>query len=138
VSLDFLTAGSQQTLWLAPIVGAYLCLSALGMLRREEAGEFIADLRDRPAALHAVGAVAFFVGAGLLSFHRHWSTPPEIILNLVAAWWLFEGAGMLADPKRMRAVFSRTATAKRVRLTTAIFILPGAYLLLIGFFGNVS
>jgi hypothetical protein len=130
--------GSQQTLWLAPVVGAYLCLSAFGLLRRQEAGGFIADLRDHPASMHAVGAIAFFVGGGLLSFHRHWSTPPEVVLNLIASWWLLEGAGMLADPQRLRAVFSRAENAERLRLATVSAVVPGAYLVLFGCFGNVG
>jgi hypothetical protein len=104
MSVDLLLIGSQQTQWLAPIVGAYLCLSALGALRGEETRRLIADLQDHPAAMHAVGAIAVFVGASLLSLHLHWSSPPEILLNVVAAWWVFEGAGMLADPARLRAV----------------------------------
>jgi hypothetical protein len=88
--------------------------------------------------MHAVGAIAFFAGAGLLSFHREWSRPPEIVLNVIALWWVVEGAGMLADPKRLQAVFSYSATARQVRLATAGAALPGAYLLLFGLFGNVG
>jgi hypothetical protein len=135
--IDLLMTGSQQTQWLAPIVGAYLCLSAAGAFRGEETGRFLADLKDHPAAMHAVGAIAFFVGASILSLHRHWSTPPEILLNLVAAWWVFEGAGMLADPARLRAAFSRPSSAGRLRLTTMVAALPGAYLVAFGVLGTV-
>jgi hypothetical protein len=137
MSIDELMTGSQQTQWLAPIVGTYLCLSALGAIRGEETGRFIADLRDHPGAMHAVGAIAFFVGASLLSLHRHWSSPPEILLNVVAAWWVFEGAGMLADPARLRAAFCRPGSANKLRLGTLVAALPGVYLVAFGLLGSV-
>jgi hypothetical protein len=137
MSVDLLMIGSQQTHWLAPVVGAYHFLSALGAFRGEETERFLADLRDHPAAVHAAGAIAFFVGASLLSLHRHWSYPPEILLNFVAAWWVFEGAGMLVDPARLRAAFSRPNSARWLRFTTGIAALPGAYLLAFGLFGQV-
>jgi hypothetical protein len=108
------------------------------MLQQDEAAEFLADLRDRPAAMHAVGAIAFFLGGGLLSLHRHWSSPPEVVLNTVAAWWMFEGAGMLADPKRMRKLFAGTASSKQVQLAAVTGTLLGVYLLIFGLFGNVG
>lgn len=86
---EWFTAASTSTIVIAPVVGAYLCLSGGGLLRRGEASAFLADLCSRPAALHAVGAVAFFVGASILSLHRQWAYPPEIVLNLVAAYWTF-------------------------------------------------
>ncbi len=136
MSLDLLISGSRETLWLAPVVGAYLCLSAFGLLRREECNRLIADLRDHPASLHAVGAIAFFVGAALLSFHRHWTTMPEVVVNLVAAWWVFEGTGMLANPALLRVVLVREVAVKQLRLTSLMGVPIGGYLLLVSLVGH--
>ncbi len=129
--------GSRETLWLAPVVGAYLCLSAAGFVRRDEASRFIADLRDRPAAMHAVGAIAFFVGAAILSYHRDWTTVSGVTLNLVAVWWVFEGAGMLADRASVRTVLYRDAAAKQLRLASIIGVPVGGYLLFVGLLGHL-
>ncbi|CAN5513219.1 hypothetical protein BH10PSE14_BH10PSE14_23610 [soil metagenome] len=128
---------SGTTLALAPIVGTYLCLSAVGLLRHSEAEAFLADLRAHPGAMHGVGAVAFFCGAGLLSLHRYWASPPEIALGAVAAWWLFEGAGLLASPALLRGVFEHRDAARRLRATNCLSIGVGIYLMLIGMFGHV-
>lgn len=85
--------------------------------------------------MHAVGAVALFVGAGLLTLHRHWATPAEVMLNLVAAWWSFEGAGMLADPARLRAFLSVAEAPRRLKVAQAGSFLIGIYLLTIGLAG---
>jgi hypothetical protein len=136
MTFDHLLSASQQTLWLAPVVGAYLCASSIGLLRQGESQLFVADLRDHPGAMHAVGAIAFFVGAAILSVHRHWATPPEVAVNLVAIWWTFEGAGMLMDPKRMRSLFARNGTLKQLRITSLLSIPLGFYLLAVGLFGS--
>ncbi|MET3710651.1 hypothetical protein ABIC65_001331 [Sphingomonas trueperi] len=90
---------SRETLVLAPVLGIYLLVSAVGFLRFPTAvADFSRDLCRHPAAMHAVGAVAFFVGAGIVSFHRHWGNPAEIAVTATGLWWAFEGAGMLAWP----------------------------------------
>ena len=138
MALDLLVTASPETLLLAPVVGAYLCVSAMGLLKSGEGNRFLTDLRAHPASLHAVGAVAFFVGAGLLSLHRHWATPPEIIVNVVALWWTFEGAGMLANPTRLSLLFARPFALKQLRIASIVGVPLGAYLLLVGFVGHSS
>ncbi|TFI56865.1 hypothetical protein E2493_18145 [Sphingomonas parva] len=135
---DHLLSAHKQTLWLAPVVGSYLCLSSVGLLRQGESRRLTADLRDHPGAMHAVGAIAFFVGAALLSLHRHWATPPEIAVNLVAIWWTFEGAGMLLEPERLRSRFARSEAAKQLRVASLVSIPLGVYLLLVGLLGRAT
>jgi hypothetical protein len=58
------------------------------------------------------------------------------MINLVAAWWIFEGAGMLAHPSAVRAVFARETAAKRLRLSSIIGMPVGGYLILCGVIGQ--
>lgn len=114
----------------APVIGAYLLLSAFGMLRSRDAlPGFARDLAEHPAAMHGVGAVAFFVGAGIVSFHRHWGAPAEIVVSATGLWWAFEGAGMLASPARVAAVMREPGYLRAMRWINVAGLLPGAYLL---------
>lgn len=131
----FITA-SASTLIIAPVVGAYLCLSGAGLLRKGEAAHFLSDISKHPAAMHAVGAVAFFTGAGLLSFHRRWETPAEIILNLVAVLWAYEGAGMIADPARLKSSLGKSRSANLLRLWQRFSMVIGVYLIIVGAIGS--
>lgn len=134
---ELLTSGSETTLRLSLVVGSYLCASSLGLSRLQNVRAFLADLVSHAGILHAVGAVAFFVGAGILSFHRHWTTLPEIVLNLVALWWVLEGAGLLADPKRLGAAMGHPAAAGWMRRSQACAMAFGVYLLLVGVSGSL-
>jgi len=131
----FITA-SAPTLMIAPVVGAYLCLSGAGLLRKGEAAHFLSDISKHPATMHAVGAVAFFTGAGLLSFHRHWEMPAEIILNLVAILWAYEGAGMIADLARLKSSLGKSRSANLLLLWQRFSIVIGVYLVIVGAIGS--
>ena len=61
---------------------------------------------------------------------------PEVVINLVAAWWVFEGAGMLANPSLLRAVLVREVAEKQLRLTSLMGIPLGGYLLVFGLVGH--
>jgi hypothetical protein len=132
-----LISGSERTVALAPVVGGYLIVSAAGLLRNGELRSFLSDLEHHPAALHAVGAVAFFVGAFILTFQRSWSWPTDLALNLVAAWWLFEGAGMLASPRLLRGLFRRSKGAFGIGTSIAVAAAMGIFLLAVAIVGNV-
>lgn len=136
MSPEWLITASVPTLIIAPVVGAYLCLSGAGLLQKDEAAHFLSDISKHPAAMHAVGAVAFFTGAGLLSFHRHWETPAEIILNLVAILWAYEGAGMIADPARLKSSLGKSRSANFLRLWQRFSIVIGVHLLIVGAIGS--
>lgn len=137
MTAEQLISGSEATLHLSLVVGGYLCVSSLGLLRAQSARAFLADLASHAGVLHVVGAVAFFVGAGILSFHRHWATPAEIVLNLVALWWTFEGAGLLADPQRLGALMANPAAAAWMRFSQMGAMTVGLYLLVVGAFGSL-
>lgn len=136
MGLDWFFTAHPLTLVIAPVVGAYLCVSGAGLLRKEAVEALLLDLCIHPAEMHAVGAIAFLAGAGILSFHRFWGTPAEIVLNLIAALWIFEGAGLLADPARLRTVLARPTAAARLRSLQAFNMLVGLYLLALGGIGQ--
>jgi hypothetical protein len=62
--------------------------------------------------------------------------PAEIALNLVAAWWAFEGAGMLADPARLRNVLSSPRAAANIKIAQMPSLLIGLYLFAVGMVGT--
>jgi len=132
-----LAAGSERTVLLAPVVGAYLCLSAIGLLRKGAARSFLSDVRQHPAAMHAVGAVAFFVGGFILTWQRQWSLPADWALNLIACMWIFEGAGMLASPALVRKVVAQPAAARSFAIATAGAAGIGVYLIIAGLAGRL-
>lgn len=134
-----LVAASNETLVLAPVVGAYLLLSASGLLRHHDAvRSFFDDLARHPAALHAVGAIAFLVGGLIVSLHRHWSTPAEIAVSATGLWWAIEGAGMLASPAAVRQAMSDPRAATTMRLLNVGALVVGAYLLTVGIIGRAA
>jgi len=129
MDISDLFRASETTLLLCPVVGGYLCLSAFGLLRRGTAEAFLENLRNNPATMHAVGAIALLVGAGILAFHRHWSSPAEIVLNLVCVWWVIEGAGMLADSGRIARLFANPKAPGWLRAAHWLMLAVGLYLL---------
>ena len=81
--------------------------------------------------MHAVGAVAFFTGTTILAFHRHWGTPAEVAINLVALMWVFEGAGMLADPGRLRLTLANPPAPGGLKVVQGINMALGLYLIMV-------
>jgi len=127
---------SRETLVLAPVLGIYLLVSAVGFLRFPTAvADFSRDLCRHPAAMHAMGAIAFFVGAGIVSFHRHWSNPAEIAVTATGLWWALEGAGMLASPAAVARAMQKSRYVPTMRALQWGALLVGAYLLWVGISG---
>ena len=89
----------QVTAWLSVLLGAWLLAGGLGAIARGNLWpEIVADF-ERSAALVAItGAVAFAVGALIVSFHNVWTSPAAIIVS--AAGWMavLEGLTLLAVP----------------------------------------
>ena len=121
---------NSLTCSLALFLGAYFLLSAAGVLvRRDAAPAMIAALRDNPAVAHVTGAVAFFVGAGLLLVHCRWLSPAQALVSAVAVWWMIEGGLMLALGPRL---FSRPDAAVHFRRMNLIALPVGLALVVIG------
>lgn len=118
-------AGAGLTQPLALVIGGYLVLSSGAMLRRDTADAFFDDLAAHAGSVHAVGAVAFFVGATILAFHWQWSSLAEMVVSGVAAFWAFEGAGLLFSPARLQALMSATQFRRTRRLIDAVLVAVG-------------
>ena len=131
-----LLAASERTIMLAPVAGAYALLSAYGLIRRGGADDLVNDLQQHAGLVHAVGAVAFFVGAGILAFDLVWSFPADVALNALAVVWAFEGAGMLATPRLIQKVLSSSTAATGLRYSSAAAAILGIYLLLVAIAGH--
>jgi len=124
------------TLQLAGLAGSYLLLSALGLLLpREAAARFVSALRDNAAVAHAVGAVAFFIGAGGLLLHTRFSRPIEALVTLTAGWWALEGAAVLAAPS---LVLARPDTAAHLRRMNLLALPVALILIAAAVFGHVE
>ena len=92
-------ASPATTLWLSVLLGAYLVAGGIGALVRGEAWpEIVAEFEGSPALVAITGAVAFSVGAIIVSVHNVWTGPAAIIVS--AAGWMAvaEGLTLLALP----------------------------------------
>ncbi|HBS36124.1 MAG TPA: hypothetical protein DEA50_13780 [Parvularcula sp.] len=115
-------------------MGGYLVFSSIGFLQRKNSVRMIGALRETTWVAHTLGAIAFFAGGFVFWVcSRPWSGVPEAILSLVGAWWMLEGAILLAFPQIGAAL---PANADRhLQRMNAPSLLIGAYLLGVGIFG---
>ena len=121
----------QLTAWLSVLLGAYLIAGGFGALLRGEIWpELVGDFERSPALVAVTGAVAFVVGALIVSVHNAWNSLPAIIVS--AAGWMAvaEGLALLAVPElwlRMARPMIRGS-----RIWGVFMLLLGAYLLSTG------
>ena len=93
-------ASPAVTLWLSVLLGAYLVAGGIGALVRGNLWPEMIDEFDRSPALVAItGAVAFSIGALIVSIHNVWTDPAAILVS--AAGWIAvaEGLTLLAVPQ---------------------------------------
>ena len=88
----------QSQPYLALGLGGYLLFSAAGVLVPKTAvRDRVEALRTSKGLAHLTGAVAFFVGGGLLAVVRPgFSSWEDVLISLTAIWWLVEGAAALS------------------------------------------
>ena len=121
-------ASPAVTLWLSVLLGAYLVAGGIGALMRGDVWpEMIAEFERSPALIAISGAVAFSVGAIIVSVHNQWTGPAAIIVS--AAGWMAvaEGLTLLALPQfwlRLVQPFMRAS-----RFWGIFMLLVGAFLL---------
>ena len=121
-------ASASITLWLSVLLGAYLVAGGLGALLYGDAWpEIVAEFERSPALVAVTGAVAFAVGAIIVSVHNVWTRPAAIIVS--AAGWIavIEGLTLVAAPK----VWLRLARSlmRAYRVWGIVMLLVGAFLL---------
>ena len=118
----------QVTAWLSVLLGAWLLAGGLGAIARGNLWpEIVADFERSPALVAITGAVAFAVGALIVTFHNLWTSPAAIIVS--AAGWMavLEGLTLLAVPD----LWLRLARAvmKGAKIWGVVMLVLGAFLL---------
>ena len=116
------------TLWLSVLLGAYLVAGGLGaMLHGDAWPEIVAEFERSPALVAVTGAVAFALGAIIVSLHNVWTSPAAIVVS--AAGWIavIEGLTLVAAPN----VWLRLARSlmRAYRAWGSVMLLLGAFLL---------
>ena len=122
---------AASTAWLSILLGTYLLAGGFGAVLRGHLWSEIIDEFDRSPGLVAVtGAVAFVVGALVVTVHNVWNSPAAILVS--AAGWVAcaEGLSLLAVPQIWLRYARPMIAAPRIWGTVMIVI--GAYLLAAG------
>ena len=117
-----------MTVWLSALLGAYLLAGGIGILMRGDRWtEMIEDFERSPGLVMIAGAIAFTVGAAIVSLHNVWSDPAAIIVSAVGWMALAEGLALIAAPD----VWLRFARPimRYSRVWGVIMLLLGAFLL---------
>ena len=92
-------ASPAVTLWLSVLLGAYLLAGGIGALARgSDWPEIVAEFERSPALVAITGAVAFAIGAVIVSVHNQWTSPAAIIVSIAGWWAVVEGLTLLAVP----------------------------------------
>jgi uncharacterized protein YjeT (DUF2065 family) len=118
----------QATAWLSVLLGAWLLAGGLGVLLHASLWpEIVADFERSPALVAITGAVAFAVGALIVTFHNLWTSPAAILIS--AAGWMavLEGLTLLAVPNLWLRI--ARAVMKGARIWGVVMLVLGAFLL---------
>ena len=92
-------ASPAVTVWLSVLLGAYLIAGGIGALAHgRDWPEIVAEFERSPALVAVTGAVAFAVGAVIVSVHNQWTSPAAIIVSLAGWWAVVEGLVLVAVP----------------------------------------
>ena len=121
-------ASASITIWLSVLLGAYLLAGGIGALVQGNLWpEIIAEFERSPALVAISGAVAFAIGALIVSIHNVWSDPAAILVS--AAGWIAvaEGLALLAVPALWLRLARRLMGAARIWGIAMLLI--GAFLL---------
>ena len=93
-------ASPSITLWLSVLLGAYLLAGGMAAwLRGGLWAEMIADFERSPALVMVCGAIAFAVGATIVSVHNQWTSPAAVIVSATGWLALAEGLTLIAAPQ---------------------------------------
>ena len=93
---DLLAVQNPLTLKLALFVGFYLVAAASALVRPSLARALLTSIKASPGIVHATGALAAFVGMGVLVAHWDFTSLTASLVTLTAIWWAVEGLAMLA------------------------------------------
>ena len=123
-----MAATPQTTTWLSVLLGVYLLAGGIGALVRGELWpEMVAEFERSPALVAVTGAVAFVVGAIIVSFHNVWTSPAAIIVSIAGWMAVLEGLSLLAVPSLWLGL--ARPFMKASKFWGVFMILLGAFLL---------
>ena len=121
-------ANPQLTNWLSILLGLYLLAGGIGAFVRGNLWpEIVAEFERSPALVAVTGAVAFTVGAIIVSFHNVWTSPAAIIVSIAGWMAVLEGLTLLAVPQAWLGLARPMMKANK--LWGVLMILLGAFLL---------
>ena len=131
---DILTVQNPLTLKLALFVGVYLVVAASALVRPSLAGALLTSIKASPGIMHATGALAAFVGMGVLVAHFDFTSLTAALVTLTALWWAVEGLGMLALGHVLP--IDSPFAIKNYALSNIPAFLIGVFLIIAGLFGQ--
>lgn len=99
--LELIAVQNPLSLKLALFVGVYLLAAGYALVRPSLARALLISIKASPGIMHATGALAAFVGMGMLVAHWDFTTLTASLVTLTAIWWAVEGLAMLALGHRL-------------------------------------
>jgi uncharacterized protein YjeT (DUF2065 family) len=95
-----MTEPVASTAWLSLLIGAYLVAGGIGAwVRGDRWRELLDDFHRSPALVAVTGAVAFTIGAAIVSIHNIWTDLAAIVITLCGWIAVVEGLTLLAFPE---------------------------------------
>ena len=118
---------------IAAIAGPYLIVTGLGFaLSRVFYERMIRGGPDAdPILINLSGAVHFVIGMVILLNHFAWDTPAEIAVTLLGVAPVLKGVALIAVPEM--ALKPPTAVGRTLTVSTAGFLIAGAYFCYVGY-----
>jgi uncharacterized protein YjeT (DUF2065 family) len=124
------------TLKLAEAIGLYLIAAGIGLTMSPARWRGLIDeIEGSPGLGVAMGAVAFWIGAGLLLAHRDTSTPLALIVTAFALVAALKGLTILAWPAVLKLYRPLMGNP---RLWGIVALVAGLLLFLAGFTGRAD
>jgi uncharacterized protein YjeT (DUF2065 family) len=126
-----------MTLWLSLWLGLWFIAAGFGaLLRGDRWRDLIDELERSPGLALVTGALAFTIGAVIVTLHNLWTDPAAITVSLVGWASVVEGVVLLAVPD----LWVRVARplVGMPRLWGGFALALGALLLAVGFAGRAD
>ncbi len=133
---DLFSAQNPLTLKLALFVGVYLVAAASALVRPSLSAALLKSIKASPGVMHATGALAAFVGMGVLVAHVDFTSITAGLVTLTAIWWAVEGLALLALG-HVLPIDSPAAIANYARSNIPAFAI-GVFLIIAGLVGQLE
>jgi hypothetical protein len=132
---DLFAVRDPLTLKLALFVGVYLVAASSALVRPSLSAALLTAIKASPGIMHATGALAAFVGGGLLVAHADVTSFPAVLVTITSAWWALEGLALLAFG-HILPIDSPLAIRNYARSNIPALLI-GVVLVIVGLFGHL-